>query len=174
MEINNFSEDFEVMHLGRVKDGKYIHRIFSMVKAIYLLRRNINKFKSSQTYFYVFGLDGLIIARLSGLNVGFYEVGDIRFSRGNRNILSFFENFLSKYLRAVVIVTSPSFINEIKKSGPKIKNLPFYVIENKIPCILNRPDFQSKSFQVQNKIKIGVIGFLRYEKPLRLLRDFVL
>ena len=57
----------------------------------------------------------MIIARLSGLKVGFYEVGDIRFSRGNGNILSFLENFLSKYFRGV-IVTSPSFINEIKKN----------------------------------------------------------
>lgn len=172
-EINNFSEDFKVEDLGRVKDGQYLSRIFSMIRAIFILRRNIKKFKASKNYFYVFGLDGVIIARLSGLKVGFYEVGDIRFSRGNGNILSFLENFLSKYFRGV-IVTSPSFINEIKKSGPQIKNLPFHVIENKLPRGLQRPDLKNKAVQAKSKIIIGVIGFLRYEKPLRLLRDFVL
>jgi len=172
-EVNSFPERFTVNSLGKVRDGNYLQRVLVLLRAVLILRRMVKQANTDEQYFYTFGLDGLIIARLSGLKVGFYEIGDIRFKRSRGNIFSFLENFLSRYLEAVV-VTSPGFISEVKKSGPDIDVLPFEVIENKLPPHLMRPKLNNAMDDVKGKIKIGVIGFLRYEKPLRKILSFVL
>ena len=171
-EINGFPSHQYVENLGRVKDGKYLQRISSVFKAIRILRRYIQNSGLSKIYFYAFGLDGLMIARLSGLREGIYEVGDIRFDRGAGGMLAMMENFFSRYLKAIV-VTSPDFINEVKKSGTRIRELPIKVIENKLPLGLSRPSSSCVRLKSSNKIRIGVIGFLRYEKPLKQLAAFV-
>jgi succinoglycan biosynthesis protein ExoL len=172
-EVNTFPEEFTPIPLGKIQDKNYFKRVLKLIQAVIKIRKCIVKIDMSDSFFYAFSLDTLIISRLCGLKNGFYEVGDIRFDRSKRTIFSVLENILVKYIKAVV-VTSPGFVDEIKKTGPKFKKIPYLVIENKVPPSLCRPLLGLRPIDCERKIRIGVIGFLRYEAPLKRIVSFVL
>jgi succinoglycan biosynthesis protein ExoL len=172
-ELNKFPKEFTPIPLGRIQDKNYFGRILKLVQAVLKIRKYASKLKKEDSFFYAFSLDTLIIGRLCGLKNGFYEVGDIRFDRGKKTVFSVLENILVKYLKAVV-VTSPGFIDELKKTGNRFKNIPYIVIENKLPGGLGRPQLDCRLKENSKKIRIGVIGFLRYEAPLKRILSFVL
>ena len=76
---NNTFLDLPNIHiykLGTIKDGKYLQRIPSLIWAFFIIKRNLPK-TSTSLYFYAFSLDCLLLAHLSGLKKGIYEVGDL-------------------------------------------------------------------------------------------------
>ncbi len=172
-EMNTFPKKFSPIQLGKIKDKFYLKRIFKLIRAIFIIRKHVIKYDKKETLFYAFSLDTLIIGWLCGIKTGFYEVGDIRFDRNKKTIFSRLENLFARNLKAVV-VTSPKFVDEIKKSGSRLKNIPYILIENKMPEGLSRPQLDIKLKKNNEKIKIGVIGFLRYEAPLKKILSFVL
>lgn len=172
-ELNKFPEEFTPIPLGKIQDKNYFGRISKLIQAIIKIRKKTAKLNKEDSYFYAFSLDTLIIGRLCGFKNGFYEVGDIRFDRDKLTVFSALENIFVKYLKAVV-VTSPGFIDEVKKTGNRFKKVPYLVIENKLPPHLPRPLSSSLLIDDEKKIRIGVVGFLRYGVPLERIVSFVL
>ena len=130
-EINEFPEGLTPTSLGRIKDRSYVGRISKLIRAIFIIRRNLKRADKLNTFFYVFSLDALVIARLLGLRRGFYEVGDIRIDRSKRSFFSTVERILTKNLEAIV-VTSPKFVDEIKKLDGDLEDREVYCYREQI------------------------------------------
>ena len=103
-EENKFDDNIDFSSLGKIKDGKYILRIFSILKALFILKKAIPRENRGTFLFYTMSLDTLILAKLAGLKSGFYEIGDIRFSRSSLSIISILENFLIIRLMSLVLI----------------------------------------------------------------------
>ncbi len=173
-EENKFSPELDFYKLGKVKDGSYLKRLSTIISAIFKIRMYRNRSNNTDFFFYAMSFDSMLIAILAGLNKGLYEVGDIRFDRKKKSIFSYIESYLIKNIKGVV-VTSPSFINLIKTEEHRLAEIPFHVIENKVDKSIVRPIFQNIRNEDSGfrKIKIGLIGFLRYRLPIERLIKFV-
>ncbi len=79
-EENTFPSNISLTLLGHISPRKYIYRIFKLIPAIFKIRKHINDKK--KCLFYALSFDCMLIARLSGLNRGFYEVSDLRQTEG--------------------------------------------------------------------------------------------
>jgi hypothetical protein len=172
-EENTFSSELNLHYLGKIQDGQYFLRVITLVKAIFAIIKFRKKNADKNLFFYAMSFDCMMIAMLAGIKRGIYEVGDIRFNRNKKGFFSYIEDYLINRINGVV-VTSPSFINLIKSPKQFNKNIPYYVIENKVDASLQRPyfNFPEKDKQIK-KIRIGLIGFLRYKVPISRIINFV-
>jgi succinoglycan biosynthesis protein ExoL len=163
----------ELVDFGIVKNKRYVERGFQVVKAVRLMRNIIRKHAGKALYFYAFGLDCLLIARLSGLSRGVYEVGDIQFPRQLTNLYALLERVVLPE-KSTLVVTSPYFLIELSKTLSSWVTSAV-VIENKVPSlVLDRVVSSPRVSKVvaYRRLRIGVIGFLRYEQPLKEILAF--
>ena len=169
-EESCFGPEIEFFTLGKIQDGNYSKRLITLFKAIFTIRKVARK--SKKVMYYAFSLDCLIIAKLAGLTSGFYEIGDLRISHKSNWLFSKLEKYLLLSTNGVII-TSEYFYEGYFKNK-KIERDFFHVIENKLSYdyFNGRRPKQETLFPTQ-KIRIGVVGLLRYEKPLTMLIKFV-
>lgn len=170
-EESNFPKKFEVHQLGQISDRNYFKRSLKLIKAIFIVKQALRG--SKNPIFYAFSIDCAIIAKLSGINTGFLEVGDLILPEGLGVFAKTLEKILIQYVRGVFL-TSKAYYSEYYKKvfkNPFDKN-KFHFVENKLSKYFlgKRPGFIN---EYNYPINIGVIGLLRYEKPLRMLIDFV-
>ncbi len=167
-EQNKFPDCIAYQSLGYINDGKYLKRVLTLLKALFFIRKRVNK----NTIFYALSIDCLLLAWMAGIKRGFYEIGDLRSCEKPESLPSKLERFFIRRLGGVVI-TSDFFYSEYFRHYKSTTNSNFCVIKNKLhPTILNSPR-ESMGLVAGNKIKIGLIGLLRYEKPIRWLINFV-
>jgi len=159
--INKFPDSINSEFLYELEDGKYLKRAFKFLKSIFKLRKHRNLSKHSIAY--AFSIDCALVALLSGYEKIIYEIGDIRST-------SFITRTLEKFIvskSSLVIVTSKGFKEHLQKEY-SLNDDHFLILENKI---VHTPRTK-KSNRKDTDLVIGIIGFLRYEKPLRYLSDF--
>lgn len=168
-EKNTFPSNIRFFPLGHIGSSRYLQRIFTLFHAILKIRKYIKDKK--KCFYYALSFDCLIIAKLSGLKRGFYEVADLRQTEGIGKIISFFEKYLYRDIIGMVLTSHTYYYNFYKKRNviPKEK---VFIIENKVTQDLANKRPTSKNFS-QGIIKIGLLGFLRYRHPIELLLDFV-
>lgn len=165
---NVFPDNVSYTSLGEISDGQYIFRIISIVKAVIKIRSFLKK--NREYWFYAMSFDCLMIAKLSGIKNGFYEIGDLRQVEGFAKIISFIEPFFMKNVFGIVATSKQFYEHYLIKCLSPVNRL--YVIENKINVIFKnqRPN---KTLFKSKRIKIGLIGLLRFKRPIDLLLNFV-
>jgi len=168
-EENVFPSEIPFTFLGWIKPRRYIRRLLRLILAVAKIRKYIKDKK--KCLFYALSFDCLLIARLSGIKQGFYEVSDLRQTEGLGKIVPFFEKFLFRNILGLVL-TSRSFYDDFYKKKRFISKEKVFVIDNKVnPALANqRPTTKKLS---KERIKIGLIGFLRYRQSTELLLQFV-
>ena len=167
-EENKFNSLYEFYDLGKIKDRKYYGRILKFIYAIFSVKKHIPK--NSETVFYAFSLDCALIAKLSGIKLGYLEVGDLILKKGLGLLSKPIESFLFKNLEGVFF-TSNAFVGEYTNSD-LIQERNAFVINNKLsPFFIDRrPDIKNIS---ETTITIGLIGLLRYKRPIERVLNFV-
>lgn len=167
-EENKFPDNINYTSLGYVSDGKYLRRIFTLFKALLLVRKKVTQ----DSIYYAMSIDCLILARLSGIKRGFYEIGDLRSCEKPQSLIAKLERLLISMTGGVVI-TSKYFYSEYFEKFSNTRNSNFCVIENKLTFNLVSGIRPQKRPVVRGKIRIGLVGLLRYEKPIRWLINFI-
>ncbi|RJQ24785.1 hypothetical protein C4565_09245 [Candidatus Parcubacteria bacterium] len=165
---NTFPGDVRFFGLGKIDDGKYLERIPRFISAILKIRSHLVKKRS---LFYAMSFDCMLIARLCGIKRGFYEIGDLRQAEGFGKSLSWFERFLLRSISGLVL-TSEYFYEDFYKKKDLLPEEKVFVIDNKVNQALARKRPGKKVFS-QKRIIIGLVGLLRYQRPIELLLDFV-
>lgn len=168
-EQNKFA-GIKLNSLGTLVSGSLFKRLIMIFKSIMTLRKICKK----DTLFYAFSIDTYILGRLAGFQSGIYEVGDIRTIDGNKKLLAFLEKWVVRDCKAVVLTSKYFYTNHYQKYTTEKGK--FFVIENKLDSNFFCNLVSAKMTKIENakqKIRIGVIGFLRYEKPLKNLVKFV-
>ena len=171
---NDFDKRIIIYDLGSISDGKYLNRLLPFIKALFLVKSKIPQdYKSIK--FYAFSLDCLLLARMSGLKYGFLEIGDLPFTNTENKILRFIEKIILKLVSGVVVTSSEYFNSHYKFLIDKDNRPLFYVIENRLPLSLkSKRIMKNEIHSTENKIPvIGLIGFLRFKKPLEMLINFL-
>jgi len=160
-EGNKFDNNLEYVDLGYIEDGKYLARVSKIISTAWKIRKE----ESSDAYFYALSLDCLIIAKLAGLKKGFLEIGDLRIADTNSMLMKMLDSYLIRLVSGVVLTSKYFFTNYYQRLG--VDEEKFFVIENRLPAetkrIVKQPMLDKK------RMKIGLIGLLRYEKPIKAL-----
>lgn len=170
-EQNNFPDNISVIRLGKIADQKYLRRVLQLIRAIIIVRRELRG--EHKPMFYAFSLDCVIIAKLAGLRDGYLEVGDLILPSGIGKYARVIERTIIKNILGVFLTSKAFYWGHYQNlsKNPEWRE-KFHIIENRVtPSLIGtRPD--SRILQ-GNKITIGVIGLLRYEKPLKLIVQYV-
>lgn len=164
---NEFPADVTVTRLGRIADGHYVKRLGRLMGAVRALR----KVRTDYDAFYAFGLDCYCMARLAGFPKGIIEIGDLRAVDAGYAAKSV-EKWVLKDAGAVV-VTSPGFYDHYFQDNTHLPPEKGFVVENKVAVQLScaRP---TEPLQCsKGRLRIGLVGLLRYQKPIELLLRFV-
>lgn len=168
---NTFPETTPFVHLGRIQDGKYFRRITKLFAAARAIQSQSEPEPDQDRLFYAMSLDCLLIARLSGLTRGYYEVGDLRTAEGAGRLACFLERILFRYVRGLVL-TSKYFYDGFYANRGLLPPSRVHVIDNKVSGDLaDRRPLDRK--QVSERIVIGLVGLFRYRRPIELLLEFV-
>lgn len=166
---NFFNFEGPTLSLGDIEDGKYLKRIYKFFKAVLKIRRIIKNKKN--LFFYAMSFDCMLIAKFSGIENGFYEVGDLRQAEGFGRFFSILERMYIKKLSGMILTSKYFYKDFYKNIG--ISEDKVFVIDNKLNVEFKgkRPQFFSKS-NSENRIRIGLVGLLRYKKPIEFLIKF--
>jgi len=166
---NTFPANVPYISLGRIEDGKYFNRIFRVAASILKVRSYLNA--DTKYLFYAMSFDCMLIARLCGLRNGFYEIGDLRQAEGLGKALSFLERIFFKKISGLVL-TSQHFYTDFYKQRLLLPEQRIFVIDNKVNRLLadKRP---CQKRLTGRRVKIGLVGLLRYKRPIELLLNFV-
>jgi succinoglycan biosynthesis protein ExoL len=167
-EQNRFPEHIRYKSLGYVSDGKYLRRVPAFLRAL----PKIRKAADAETFFYATSIDSLLMARLAGIKKGFYEVGDLRSCEKPKSLFSRLERYLISKASGVVL-TSKYFYTDYFKHYEQSRGCNYCIIENKLDEVYSSFPRSPKEYVVHNRIKIGLVGLLRYEKPISWLINFV-
>lgn len=168
-EKNTFPPNIPLTLLGHISPRKYFQRILKLIPAVYNIRRYIKDKK--KCLFYALSFDCMIIAKLSGLKQGFYEVSDLRQTEGFGKIAHLFEKYLLRNILGLVL-TSRFFYEDFYKKNELVPKEKVFIIDNKVSPVLADKRPATKKFS-QGRIKIGLIGLLRYKRSTELLLEFV-
>ncbi len=168
-EENSFPASVPFTSLGWISDGKYFRRLFSMIAAVKKIKAHLRDMPDC--IFYAMSLDCMIIARLCDLKHGFYEIGDLRQAEGFGKLFAFLEKRLFKNVLGLV-VTSRYFYDEFYKHKQILHRERVYVIDNKVNQALSDKRPIGKRV-AEKQIVVGLIGLLRYRRPIELLLQFV-
>src|SRR5690606_28772224 len=159
---NAFDNGACVLKLGEVEQSRYLSRIPRLLGAVARIRTA----KTPSDVMYAFGADSYLLGRLAGLGRGILEIGDLRAIDTKNPLLHAVERLVVQDCRALV-VTSPAFVDAYYRPHlPKGRSA--YVIENKLDATF-RGKRQEPDMQARDIVRIGVIGMLRYRRPLELL-----
>lgn len=166
---NFFNFEGPVFSLGDIEDGKYLKRIYKFLRAVFKIRSVIKNKKN--VFFYAMSFDCMLIAKFSGIENGFYEVGDLRQAEGFGRFFSFLERMYIKKLSGLILTSKYFYKDFYKNIG--ISDDRVFVIDNKLNVEFKgkRPQFFSK-YNSENRIRIGLVGLLRYKKPIEFLIEF--
>lgn len=168
-ENNTYPSQMSYVNLGLISDGKYFQRVFQIIPAVLKIRRHIKGRK--KCFFYALSFDCLVIAKLCGMKQGFYEVGDLISTKGLGKFFGYIEGLLMKNILGLV-VTSRSFYEDFFKQKDIVPESLVYIIDNKLDQSMGHRRVLNKHF-IENRVVIGLIGFLRYQRPIKLVLDFV-
>jgi len=168
-EENTFPPYIPAHSLGYVSDGRYFRRISSILSAVRKIRYFLRD--DSDCLFYAMSFDCLMLARLCGIRRGFYEIGDLRQAEGLGRVFAIFERVLFRRVLGLVL-TSRYFYNDFYRRRKLLPQDRVYVIDNKLNHYLadKRPE---KKVLTGDRIVIGLVGLLRYLRPIELLLEFV-
>lgn len=162
--------------LGTLTHGSYIKRLFTLLKALRLLRKEAGMYD----VVYCFALDTLLFARLAlrfQKKTIVYQVQDIRAILIGQSLKSKLARKLEKILIKKVsrLVVSSEFY--FKNHFSRYYNFPFSkttVIENKLE---NPPDNCKTEIQDNkrnnNTIVVGYFGVMRCKRSWEILRDTI-
>jgi len=166
---NSFPPNAEYNSLGKIKDGKYLHRITRFIKAILIVFKA--RLKHRKCIYYALSFDCLIIAKICGIKTGYYEIGDLRITKQRKGFLTILEAYLLKRVSGLVL-TSRYFYDEFYCNKKIIPADSVYIIDNKLNKSFQncRPKI---NLEESIRIRIGLIGLLRYKKPIELLLNYV-
>lgn len=164
---NGFPDEVPLMRLGQLADGRYLKRLGNLVGAMGALRKG----RASQNVFYAFGLDCYLMARLAGFPRGVIEIGDLRAVDAGYLVRGL-ESWVINDAKAVV-VTSPRFHEYYFGRDSRMSSEKGFIIENKVPIQLSNQRPASALFFSNRRLRIGLVGLLRYRKPIELLLGFV-
>ena len=158
---SSFAKVADYVSLGKLSYSM-VRRLPSLLRAIFIVRR----IRNDNGVLYAFSLDTYVLGRVAGLPPGILEVSDLR-ARGKYNpIIKTIENWVLRDCKAVVL-TSLGFATRYDKkrlsSGAKV-----HLIENKLDRQFSgrRPAIEPLE---SKKIRIGLIGLLRFKKPIEYL-----
>lgn len=173
-EVNAIQSGIKVVDLGLIPNRNYIKRIFPLIMAVYLLFKNLPRgYKTIQ--FYTFSIDCLLLAKLVGIKVGFFEVGDLHILSTTNKWFRSFEKIILGHIKGLVL-TSKEYLNQYYKSLIRHNGKPtVFIIENRLPPSLKPYRIRNKTEMIVRKtpIIIGLIGLLRYEIPIIRLLNYV-
>lgn len=147
--------------LVHIESGKYYKRPVKLLKSISILKKESNDFD----IIYAFSIDLLFISLFLKARKRYYEIGDLRIIRSRLyNVL---------YLKALkkqdrVIVTSSKF-SEYLQDRYDLDPTKIEVIENKLDPTVFDGNWARPKKERSNKIKVGIIGLLRYQQVLDFL-----
>lgn len=170
-EKNTLPAGVDFISLGRIENGNYFIRIFKILPS--LLR--IFRLSRKHTFVYIFSVDVLLIIlfQRNSKNI-FFELGDIREVSKSEIIIRVFDFF---YIRALdnchrVIVTSKGFRNFLIDRY-RVKSDKVFILENKLQRKVFTAEIRPQVSELNvNSICIGIIGFLRYDNVIELLKCF--
>ncbi|MBU5612953.1 glycosyltransferase family protein [Geomonas azotofigens] len=162
--------------LGEIPSGRYLLRIAYMIKGILRLRTSIEKTE----VIYMFGLDmammvfaSLTLNKYKPLLV--YEVHDIREIMIKNHIVSILLRKLERYIVSkcnITTVTSQSYIDNYYNNILGLKDIIFYVLENKL-----LPEELPKSMMIlpsiNKPVRIGYFGSIRCSVAWSVLKELV-
>ncbi|OJU55072.1 MAG: hypothetical protein BGN93_11545 [Acinetobacter sp. 39-4] len=160
------------INIGEVKDGKYISRIFLLLKLFLIL------LFSKVSRVYCTSPDQAIISILAGKKV-FFEIGDLYQVDGRNKIYKMFDYFIFSRISGL-IVTSPYYYSGYLIKYEKFLKNKIIVVENKllpnIETTINhyRVNNHAMNLSSSSKIKIGLIGSLMFKKSLEKIREFII
>jgi len=166
---NIFPAKIPFVSLGKIKDGKYFRRLFRVIAAVFMIRTHLRD--RENCFYYAMSFDCMIIARLCGLKHGFYEIGDLRQAEGFGKLFAFLEKMLVKRASGLVL-TSRYFYHDFYRKKGILPRQRIYIIDNKINQLLANKRPYEKNIS-RGRIVIGVVGLLRYRRPIELLLGFV-
>jgi succinoglycan biosynthesis protein ExoL len=164
--INSFDADIPINVVASIEDRQYILRTWKIFKFF----RKLLQLPRSNTITYACSLDLLILGYLSGRKLDYYEIGDLRTCEAPKSIISRIERFLIRRTKKVIITSQAFFDDYFKLYG--FQESKFLVLENKV----NIQNFKlNKQVNSSNsgRIRIGLIGFLRYKTPIEMIIRFV-
>jgi succinoglycan biosynthesis protein ExoL len=156
----------DIIKLGIMHNRQYASRLPTLIKAQRILSRETR----SADVMYAFSLDCYVLGRMSGLGPGIMEIGDLRTIDTRNPITRLIERWVLRDCRAVVITSNGFDAAYLKSLRPQ--DVPVRTIENKLDRSLadSRPALPRST---ERPICIGLVGLLRYRRPIELLLRFV-
>lgn len=158
---NDLPEGCRKIPLVHIESGKYHKRVFKLMKSIFMMRRD----GACYDAVYSFSFDLLLISLFIKASKRYYEIGDLRI------IDSTIYNFIyRKILRKQnkVIVTSAKFSEYLQQKYGLISS-KIEIVENKLNPLAFIGNWQKAEKVDGRKIKVGIIGLLRYRQVLDFL-----
>lgn len=156
-------------NIGEIKDGSTVRRILVLSK----LYRILASHKSDIVY--CTSPDQALVAILAFKKV-ILEIGDLYQIDGNNKIYQMLDRFILPNIKGLVITSPYYYDGYLYKYKEHFKTRPI-VVENKLS-----PNMDDSIIEYRNKfnhnvnkksIKLGVIGNLSFEKPLRLISTYL-
>jgi succinoglycan biosynthesis protein ExoL len=166
----DFEPDWQNLDLGIVHDGRYFHRLWSLMRAI--RRMTVSRHSYSQVKaIYAVNLDsallGLIVISLSQtkLSCFTYEVADIQSPFTEKSLRGMFLRWLERHIldRAdFLVVTSPAFIENYFAPLQRM-NGSWHLLENKLLPPVPAPAGKTPRPEPE-RWRVGYFGALRCMK----------
>lgn len=164
----------ESASLGWIDHGNYAKRAWTYLRALGRVRAAARR----SDCLYAFGLDLALLGWLATLGPApaprmVYEVGDIRESMtGNGfagRLLRSLERFVCRRSR-VVVVTSPSYVDDYYRPRLGLDPASFLLIENKLPADFPCRGAQTEAHEETGRLRIGYFGILRCAHSWRVMK----
>ncbi|NQT16969.1 MAG: hypothetical protein HQ582_29700 [Planctomycetes bacterium] len=167
---NAFPKGIPYVHLGHLHDRQYLRRIKRLIKAVATIRGNT--IGNQSRIFYALSLDCLALAKLANIKRGFLEVGDLPNAGSPSRVTRLLENLLFKCIEGLVL-TSQFFYDDFYRKRSLIPDSKVHVIDNKVTAELAAIRPGQKKRPPSDRIVIGLVGLLRYRRPIEMLLSFV-
>ncbi|HET8886990.1 MAG TPA: glycosyltransferase [Salinimicrobium sp.] len=162
---NKIPENCLKIKLNKIENGSYHKRIFKLFTSF----AKIRKLKYKYDVICSFSFDLLIISMFIKCDYRIYEIGDIR--RIKWKVFDLLYRFLLNRQNKI-IVTSNMFAEYLIKKY-KIPSSKIKIIENKLnPELFSTKPIPKLKFN-DRKIKVGIIGLLRYRQIIDFLSVIV-
>jgi hypothetical protein len=157
------------VYSGQIEDGTYLKRIPKYWKLLKNLRkRRVEKF-------YFFGADFQFLFPFLRKKKKYLELGDLRLvdAKGLKKwLLDFYEKICLKNLTMLILTSEHHYSDYFEKYISKDNVL---ILRNKLENhpALNKLKREIVEIAKEDKIKIGLFGFIRYERATDMLLNFM-
>lgn len=166
-KVNYNGLELSARAIGKVRDGKYLSRVFLLFKLFLYLVGSKNK------YVYCTSLDQALLSVFSRKKV-IMELGDILQLNSKLPFYRIIDKYVVKNISGLVL-TSPFYWSGYYKKVDVIDREDCLVIENKLPeSMRDKIENYRNNLIIKNvigKIRIGVIGSLAFREPLNKLAE---